>query len=71
MTPDNKELVEIVADAIHDASNEDDWLSPERAASIALTAIDSSGSLVAMLTKSGNAAKSLVVFAVGSDGDED
>jgi tRNA pseudouridine55 synthase len=34
-------------------------------------AIDSSGSLVAMLTKSGNAAKSLVVFAVGSNGDED
>jgi tRNA pseudouridine55 synthase len=34
-------------------------------------AIDASGSLVAMLTKSGNAAKSLVVFAVGSNGDED
>ena len=34
-------------------------------------AIDASGSLVAMLTKSGNAAKSLVVFAVGSNGDDD
>jgi tRNA pseudouridine55 synthase len=33
-------------------------------------AIDSNGKLVAMLTKSGNAAKSLVVFAVGPDGDE-
>ena len=30
-------------------------------------AIDSAGKLVAMLTKSGNAAKSLVVFAVGSE----
>ncbi len=34
-------------------------------------AIDPSGKLVAMLTKSGNAAKSLVVFAVGADGDND
>ena len=34
-------------------------------------AIDAAGSLVAMLTKSGNAAKSLVVFAVGSNGDDD
>jgi tRNA pseudouridine55 synthase len=34
-------------------------------------AIDEHGNLVAMLTKSGNAAKSLVVFAVGSNGDED
>ncbi|MFM6966294.1 MAG: tRNA pseudouridine(55) synthase TruB [Rhodoluna sp.] len=31
-------------------------------------AIDGSGKLVAMLTKSGNAAKSLVVFAVGEEG---
>ena len=33
-------------------------------------AIHPSGELVAMLTKSGNAAKSLVVFAVGPDGNE-
>ena len=33
-------------------------------------AIDPSGKLVAMLTKSGNAAKSLVVFATGPDGEE-
>jgi tRNA pseudouridine55 synthase len=34
-------------------------------------AIDSNGKLVAMLTKSGNAAKSLVVFALGAEGAED
>jgi tRNA pseudouridine55 synthase len=34
-------------------------------------AIDASGKLVAMLTKSGNAAKSLVVFALGADEDTD
>jgi tRNA pseudouridine55 synthase len=33
-------------------------------------AIDSSGSLIAMLTKSGNAAKSLVVFAFGQSGED-
>jgi len=33
-------------------------------------AIDSKGKLIAMLTKSGNAAKSLVVFAPGQDEDE-
>jgi tRNA pseudouridine55 synthase len=36
-----------------------------------IAAIDSNGKLIAMLTKSGNAAKSLVVFADGSDGGED
>jgi tRNA pseudouridine55 synthase len=34
-------------------------------------AIDSNGKLVAMLTKSGNAAKSLVVFAFGANGADD
>lgn len=34
-------------------------------------AIDSSGSLIAMLTKSGNAAKSLVVFAFDQSGEDD
>ncbi len=33
--------------------------------------IDKDGNLVAMLTKSGSAAKSLVVFAIDSNGDED
>jgi tRNA pseudouridine55 synthase len=33
-------------------------------------AIDSNGQLVAMLTKSGNAAKSLVVFAVDQSGED-
>jgi tRNA pseudouridine55 synthase len=35
-----------------------------------IAAIDSNGKLIAMLTKSGNAAKSLVVFADASDGGE-
>jgi hypothetical protein len=34
-------------------------------------AIDSNGKLIAMLTKSGNAAKSLVVFAFDQSGEDD
>jgi tRNA pseudouridine55 synthase len=38
---------------------------------IPTAAVDESGALIAMLTKSGNAAKSLVVFAVAEEGEVD
>jgi hypothetical protein len=35
------QIIEVMADAIHDASNESDWISAETAASVALTAYES------------------------------
>lgn len=47
-TPDQtrSKAIEVMADAIHDASMEDDWISPKIAAAVALTALEAEGMVV-------------------------